>query len=501
MRNQSPKSASFQEEISHIETSIAALEANRSLLGDLAADTALKLLRERLATLIQPDQAPDERKRVTVLFADVVGYTALSENLDPEDVADIMNRLFEAVTKKIHRYGGTVDKYSGDAVMALFGAPQALENHEEMAVRAALAMQQAIRQFSAALEEERGFRVQMRIGLNTGEVLAGLVGGLNTRSYTVMGDTVNLAARLESAAPVGRILASVGTAQDLQAIFDFEPPQQITVKGKSEPITVYLVVGEKAERGRVRGISGLHAPMVGREAEFAQLQAYFQETVAQKVWRATAVTGSAGIGKSRLQREFTAWAAQNFPATRILAARCYTHTRTTPYYFIAGLMRSLFNLSVAMPAATAVTQIRQTLRQFTPGLDETELAYQLGSLASVLGLTIPDDPMTHLAPEQRRDRTFLSLERILLAASGVRPLLILIDDLHWADALSLDFLERLLQLIQQGQITECAATSSSSAAPRKTRTALWPGFSTSLTPPHTAPVPSQPWTAPNQNNW
>ncbi|NKQ36817.1 MAG: adenylate/guanylate cyclase domain-containing protein, partial [Chloroflexi bacterium] len=242
MHNQSPKSASFQEEISHIETSIAALEANRSLLGDLVADTALELLRERLATLIQPEQAPDERKRVTVLFADVVGYTALSENLDPEDVADIMNRLFEAVTVEIHRYGGTVDKYSGDAVMALFGAPQALEKHEEMAIRAALAMQETIRQFSAALEEERGFSVQMRIGLNTGEVLAGLVGGLNTRSYTVMGDTVNLAARLESAAPVGRILASGHTAQDLPAIFDFEPPQQITVKGKSEPITVYLIV-------------------------------------------------------------------------------------------------------------------------------------------------------------------------------------------------------------------------------------------------------------------
>ncbi len=457
MHNQSPKTASFQEEISHIETSIAALEANRSLLGDLVADTALELLRERLATLIQPDQAPDERKRVTVLFADVVGYTALSENLDPEDVADIMNRLFAAVTVEIHRYGGTVDKYSGDAVMALFGAPQALENHEEMAVRAALAMQQAIRQFSAALAAERGFSVQMRIGLNTGEVLAGLVGGLNTRSYTVMGDTVNLAARLESAAPVGRILASGHTAQDLSAIFDFEPPQQITVKGKSEPITVYLVVGEKAERGRVRGISGLHAPMVGRDAEFARLQAHFQETVAEKVWRATAVTGSAGIGKSRLQREFTAWVTQTFPETRILAARCYTHTRTTPYYFIAGLMRSLFNLSVDMPVDTAVTQISQTLRQFTPNLDETELAYQLGSLASVLGLTIPNDPMTHLAPEQRRDRTFLSLERILLAAAGGRPLLLLIDDLHWADALSLDFLERLLQLIQQGQTAGHAA--------------------------------------------
>lgn len=451
MVNQSPKSSSFAEEINNIETSIASLEANRTILGDLVADTALQLLRERLATLIQPDQAPDERKRVTVLFADVVGYTALSENLDPEDVADIMNRLFEVVTVEIHRYGGTVDKYSGDAVMALFGAPQALENHEEMAVRAALAMQEVIRQFSATLQKERGFSVQMRIGLNTGEVLAGLVGGLNTRSYTVMGDTVNLASRLESAAPVGRILASVHTVQDLQAIFDFEPPQLITVKGKSEPIAVYLVAGEKAERGRVRGISGLHAPMVGREVEFSRLQAIFQEAVGENVWRATAVTGNAGIGKSRLKREFVAWVTQAFPQAQILSSRCFTHTRTTPYYFVAGLMRSLFHLNATVPPETAVTQISHSLRQFSPDLDATEQAYQIGSLASVLGLTISGNPLTHLTPEQRRDRTFLSLERILLAASGVRPLLLLIDDLHWADALSLDFLERLLQLIQQKQ--------------------------------------------------
>jgi class 3 adenylate cyclase len=194
-------------EINNIETTIVALDrrfgAQRRALGDLVVDTALDLLRERLATLMQPDQAPDERKRVTVLFADVSGYTALSENLDPEDVAAIMNRLFEAVTVEIHRYGGSVDKYSGDAVMALFGAPQALENHEEMAVRASLAMQRVIGAFSEALAKERGFRVAMRIGLNTGPVLAGLVGGLKTRSYTVMGDTVNLASRLEHAAPVG----------------------------------------------------------------------------------------------------------------------------------------------------------------------------------------------------------------------------------------------------------------------------------------------------------
>ena len=447
----------FQQELNNLETTIAALEAHRSIVGDIVADTALDLLRERLATLVQPSQAADERKRVTVLFADVSGYTALSENLDPEDVASIMNRLFEAVTIEIHRYGGTVDKYSGDAVMALFGAPQALENHEEMAVRAAMAMQTVIREFSADLEKTRGFQVQMRIGLNTGEVLAGLVGGLQARSYTVMGDTVNLAARLESAAPVAGILASAETTRSLHAIFDFEPPQQITVKGKSEPITVYVVVGEKAERGRVRGISGLHAPMVGREKEFAGLQTIFAEALTEKVWRATAVTGEAGLGKSRLQREFVAWIAQEHPDTRILTSRCYTHTRTTPYFFISGLLRNLFNINPTMETETAVSQINAHLQQFNPAATETEIRYQLGSIAGILSLPLADDPMETLAPEQRRDRTFLSLERILLGASDEQPLLILIDDLHWADVLSLEFLDRILQLINRNQIKDHAA--------------------------------------------
>ncbi|MCA9930655.1 MAG: tetratricopeptide repeat protein [Anaerolineales bacterium] len=447
MSGVSRKQLAFQQELTDLETTIAGIEAHRAVLGDLVADTALELLREKLATLIQPDTAPDERKRVTVLFADVSGYTALSENLDPEDVAAIMNRLFEAVTVEIHRYGGTIDKYAGDAVMALFGAPQALENHEEMAARAALAMQQVIKTFSDDLQKDRGFSLQMRIGLNTGEVLAGLVGGLKSRSYTVMGDTVNLAARLESAAPVGGILASSFTTRKLHAIFDLSEPDQISVKGKSDKITVYRILGEKSQRGRVRGVSGLYAPMIGREAELALLQETFKKLMDNAAWLATAVTGAAGLGKSRLQNEFIAWMLQHHPQTRILMSRSFHHTRTTPYHFIGELIRSLFQLSREANAATAVHHLTAGLEALEPDLSETERLYQLGSLAGVLAIQIPNNPLQNLEPEQRRDRTFLSLERIFLAAAAMQPLLIVIDDLHWADALSLEFLDRILQLI------------------------------------------------------
>lgn len=454
MSEPSNKAKTFQQEVSDLETSIVAIEANRALIGDLAADTALDLMRERLATLIQPEAARDERKRVTVLFADVKGYTALSENLDPEDVANIMNRLFEAVTVEIHRYGGTIDKYAGDAVMALFGAPQALENHEEMAARASLAMQEVIRKFSNDLEQSRGFRLQMRIGLNTGEVLAGLVGGLRARSYTVMGDTVNLAARLESAAPVGGILASEFTTRKLHNIFNLSDPEKIQVKGKSDDITVYQIMGIRKQRGRVRGLDGLHAPMIGRDAELAQLQESFRKALRERHWEAAAILGEAGMGKTRLQRELLEWVEANHPQTRILVSRSFNHTRTTPYHFIAELIRGLFNLSRESDTITAVNHLNAALDILEPNITESERSYQIGSLASILGIVLANDPMANLEPEQRRDRTYLSLERIFIAAAKLSPLLILIDDLHWADVLSLDFMSRLLQLIAQKELED-----------------------------------------------
>ncbi|MEM7335193.1 MAG: adenylate/guanylate cyclase domain-containing protein [Chloroflexota bacterium] len=445
---------SFQQEITNLETTIAAIEANRPILGDLPADTALELLRERLATLIQPETARDERKRVTVLFADVKGYTALSENLDPEDVAGIMNRLFEAVTVEIHRYGGTIDKYAGDAVMALFGAPQALENHEEMAARASLAMQRVIREFSQDLNQTHGFQLQMRIGLNTGEVLAGLVGGLKARSYTVMGDTVNLAARLESAAPVGGILASEYTTRKLHNIFELSEPEKITVKGKSDEITVFQIISEKRQRGRVRGLDGLQADMIGRDDELTLLQNSFQSALANRHWHAFAIKGEAGLGKTRLQRELISWVYKTHPQTRILSSRSFNHTRTTPYHFIAEMIRGLFNLSRESAMTTAVNHLTASISALQDGITPLELDYQLGSLASILGLTLINNPLSNLEPEQRRDRTFLSLERIFIAAAKQKPLMLLIDDLHWGDVLSLDFLERLLTLIAQGELQD-----------------------------------------------
>jgi predicted ATPase/class 3 adenylate cyclase len=444
------------EEIEQVKAAIAALEAQRPVLGDAIVETALPPLREKLISLTRAAPEVDERKRITILFSDLAGFTAISETMDPEEVP-----YFAHMNPAITRYGGTIEKYIGDAVMALFGAPKALENHEEMAVRAALDMHVALQEFNKEVERKHGIRLAMRIGVNTGLVLFGAMGGRSDGDFAAVGDAINLTSRLESAAPVGGTLISALTARPLHAIFDFEPPQQITVKGKREPITVYTVIGEKAKRGRVRGIAGLHAPMVGRDEELGALQAAFEHTLSEQCWQVVALVGEAGVGKSRLQREFIAWLAETHPQTHVLTGRCYTHTQATPYQPIAELMRGLFNLGSDAEPDAALAQLGEALSVLDPAADEAsdddELRYRLGSLASVLGFPMADNPLEPLDPEQRRDRTFLSLERLLMAASATAPLLILIEDLHWADGLSLSFFERVVQTIERTPICDHTA--------------------------------------------
>jgi class 3 adenylate cyclase/tetratricopeptide (TPR) repeat protein len=433
------------EEITQIRATIAALEAQRAVLGDATVDIALAPLREKLAALTRAAPAADERKRITVLFSDLSGFTARSEVMDPEDVHAIMDTYFERMSTAITRYEGTVEKYIGDAVMALYGAPKALENHEEMAVRAALAMHGALEELNREIERDYGFSLAMRIGVNTGLVLFGSMGGRVDEDFAAVGTTINLASRLESACPVGGVMVSADTAERLQAIFDFEPPQQISVKGKTEPMTVYVVIGEKARRGRVRGVRGLSSPMMGRDAELAGLEAAFESALSERCWRVVAAIGEAGIGKSRLRREFVAWATRTHPETRLLLGRCYAHTQNTPYYLVADLMRELFNIGQDADADAALGQLSDALRALGSDWTESEFRFQLGSLAGVLGLPILDDPLQSLDPERRRDRTFLSLERLLLRVSAATPLLIVLEDLHWADSLSLSVIERLVQ--------------------------------------------------------
>jgi class 3 adenylate cyclase/tetratricopeptide (TPR) repeat protein len=262
-----------------------------------------------------------ERRLVTVLFADVSGFTALCENLDAEDVALTMNRVFIELTDVIEAHGGVVDKYLGDAIMALFGAPRAWGDDAERAARAGLAMIEAVDRLGRELEPVLGRRLAMRIGINTGLVVAGMLGGRGYERYTVMGDAVNLASRMESASSPGRLLASGNTLRFLGGRFALEDQGLVKVKGKSEPVRAAFVLREERAglSARSHAVEGVAIPFVGREREVRELVAAARGAFDGRAARALVVHGPSGVGKTRLLEYVAAELGEG--GARLLLAR------------------------------------------------------------------------------------------------------------------------------------------------------------------------------------
>ncbi len=248
-------------------------------------------------------QAPTERRTVTILFSDVKGSTALAENLDPEDVLDIMDGAFDLLIEPVYRYGGTLARLMGDAVLAFFGAPLAHEDDPERACRAALEILAGAQAYAGQLEAERGIRgFDVRVGVHTGLVVVGEVGSDLRVEYTAMGDAINLAARLEQAADPGTVLISETTHSLVAPLFETQALPPIAVKGKARPVAMYRVLAAREVPVKPRGIAGLGSPLVGREAEFGALK---EALVRLQTGQGGVVTivGEAGIGKSRLVAE------------------------------------------------------------------------------------------------------------------------------------------------------------------------------------------------------
>ena len=249
-----------------LEQAIAHMESQRTVLGDAVVDATIATLSEKLAVLQLSPAYPlpaEQRKQVTILFADASGFTEMSEVMDAEDVREMMNDLWARLDGAIVTHGGMVDKHVGDQVMALFGAPTAREDDPERAIRAALVMQAELHAF----RETWQIPLEMRIGINTGPVLLGEIG--TTAEYTAMGDAVNLASRLEEAAPKGGILISHNTYRHVRGVFEVQSLGSIRIRGRVESVQVYLVQEAKPRAFRVatRGVEGVETRMVGREAE------------------------------------------------------------------------------------------------------------------------------------------------------------------------------------------------------------------------------------------
>jgi predicted ATPase/class 3 adenylate cyclase len=426
-----------------VEHAIALLEAQRALLGDAVVDMALAPLLAQLAALQVPQTAP-QRKHATILFADLSGFTAMSETMDAEDVNDMMNALWTALDRVIISHGGMIDKHMGDAIMALWGGQTAREDDPERAIRAALAMQTALAEFRAVQQAA----LQMRIGINTGLVLLGPVG--TTQELTAIGDAVNLASRLEHAAPLGEVLISHDTYRHVRGIFSVTPQVALNVKGKREPIQTYLVHGAmpRAFRLATRGIEGIETRMIGREEELFRLQNTLRTVMDDGELHAMTVIGEAGIGKSRLLYEFRSWIDLLPEAIWIFHGRATQEMRHLPYALLRDVLSFRFDILDSDSPQTARAKLEHGILTFCGPADREAVrtAHLIGQL---IGVDFADSPYLHTVDAHAahiQEQALLALTRFFVAATSERPAVVLLEDIHWADTGSL---EAMLTLIRQ----------------------------------------------------
>ncbi|MBK9943205.1 MAG: AAA family ATPase [Kouleothrix sp.] len=427
-----------------IEQTIATIEARRAVLGDALTDAAIAPLRQQLASL------DEQRKLVTVLFADMVGFTATAESMDPEDVRDLIRAYFGRLSAAIIRHGGWIEKFIGDAVMAVFGIPTAHERDPERAIRAALDMHQSLAELNAELEHERGMRLSMRIGINTGPVVVSYLGGRQGEDFSVVGDTVNLASRLEHAAPVGGILISHAVYRHVRGLFDVQPLPPLVVKGKPDPLQVYEVRGARPRsyESSGRGVQGLATQLIGRAADLAYLRTALAGAQQQRRSRMITIVGEAGVGKSRLLEALIESIDQSPAQIWLFRGRAGQEPGRRPYALIRDMLAFRFQIQDSDRAAEARQKLEQGMITFI-GPAGAELAPFIGHL---IGFDFSASPHLHGILDnarQLRDRAFHYLAQLFAAATEDHPALICLEDLHWADDGSLDAIEYLARACEQ----------------------------------------------------
>ena len=388
-------------------------------------------------------EAAGQRRNVTLLFADLSGFTGLSQRLDTEELFVLVQQFANRMARSVYKFEGMVDKFIGDGLMAIFGAPIAQENNAEMAIRAALDMQQEISGFSQEVQERfQSEELRLHFGLHSGIVIVGSMGSSLMMNYTAIGDTVNLAARLEQNADPGAIWVSETVYQFTRPLFDFEPLPPLQVKGYAAPITAYRLVGPRITPGSVRGVEGLSAPLIGREAEIGRLRDAADQLVARRQGKFILIDGEAGIGKSRLTTELRAY-LRPLPV-RVLVGHSYTYRRMVPYWIFQDLLRGLFGLQQNTPEPLALSTVKDRVSRLS-GIDAVETLPFLYTLL-LIGLDRPEvtERIRYLEAAQLRQRIFLAVRQVLVAEARANPLVLIFEDLHWADEASLDLLEFLV---------------------------------------------------------
>ncbi len=388
--------------------------------------------------------APEtDRRPVTVLFADLSGFTALSERLDPEEIRALQSDLFQEMASVIDRYGGFVEKFVGDAVMAVFGAPVAHEDDPERAIRASIAMHEVMPALNRRWEPRAGRPLALHVGMNTGPVVAGSLGSTVGAAYAVTGDTVNTASRLQNTAQPGQTLVSGATYRLTLHAFAFEPLGDLAVKGKSDRLPVYRVLGALGAPRSARGLEahGLMAPLIGRGEELDQIVAAFDRTQRGRT-QIVSLIGEAGVGKTRLLSEFflKLETGGQLKTTAVRRAAC-SSIGEQPYGVVAAFFREAYG--VAPDDSLEVAQLKLTSGLQALGAGEDEVSRVAPVLGYVLGLG-SGDPLRHVEPGQLKRQIFLALRTLCERRLQRGPLMLVVEDLHWADAASVEILRFLV---------------------------------------------------------
>ena len=422
---------------------LGAVAAPRS--ETVAMENRLKRIRQQLPTglvdriLAQRGKIEGEHRTVTVVFCDLAGYTGIAEKTGAEEAYHLMERVYGVLIEKISQYGGTINEMTGDGVMALFGAPISLEDAPQRAIRASLAIHQEIARLGNR-PEWSSLPLKMRIGIHTGPVVVGVLGNDLRLEFKAVGDTVNLASRVEGLADPGTTLVSEETFKMTEGLFRFEALGEKKVHRREKPVRVFQVIAASTHRtrfdvGAERGLT----PLVGRERELELLLDGF-ERARQGRGQAFSIVSEAGVGKSRLLYEFRKAVANE--AAAFLEGRCFSYSAAFPYFPLADLLGAYFDVHREDPPQQNIRRVRQGLKQL--GSDEQA---NLPVLLELFGIAANGSVRMELRPDDRRARIIETLKRIALNQAEKGVTVIAIEDLHWADRYSEDILKELLQAI------------------------------------------------------
>jgi predicted ATPase/class 3 adenylate cyclase len=394
---------------------------------------AEKILRSRSAL-------EGERRQVTVLFADVAGFTSLAEKLDPEEVHKVINGCFELITGEVHRFEGTINQYTGDGVMALFGAPIAHEDSARRAVHAALGIQRALRDYSARLREERGLALAMRIGLNTGSVVVGRIGDDLRMDYTAVGDTTNLAARMQQSARPGSVVVTEATHKLVGGFFETLSLGPLTVKGH-EPVQAFEVLRARGRRNRIEvgGERGLTS-FVGRDRELGLLLDRFADA-ASGHGQVAFVAGEAGIGKSRLLHELRAGISARGQRVTWLEGQCVSFGGSIPFLPVIDQLRRNFRIEEFDGEPEIIAKVEHGLRRMG-GLEP-----HAPFIRYLLSVDPGDPAVATMDAASRRRLVFAALRALTARGAALRPMVLIVEDLHWMDSSSEEYLTSLMDAI------------------------------------------------------